>query len=175
MLIPILGIKTNGCDNLIITDETEYGANDNGVRSDYLVSIAVQQITANETIDFAIPQVPTIVSQVNVPITSDGWYKVTLTILHADNERFAAVPLEQHSLVRCRALACICELSKATKTKDCGCKDSNTNEMSDLLKAHLMMRSAVSLFKKGDRVGGRDAITSINALCEQNNNGDCGC
>lgn len=165
----------SGCTWLKATDTTEWGVGGAPARDTVLIEFKFYHIIAGDgTKPIAVAQNPSIVSNVLVPISADGRYRVEMHVSNYAGE-LIYTPVVKEVLLSCRLRNCYCTTAKGLLQRTCGCEP--TEQITDMVKYMGIEWAAQTLFVGGDFESGDMLVQYGNALCSAHKKEgcDCGC
>lgn len=160
--------------NLFISDQTQYDS-PNPSRESCFLNFIVLDMRNDPPSDITPPYDPVTVGEILVPISHDGWYKVTMSITpNFDGNPPYPDPDELVKDYVSSELFCICKAHFAKKvfSKKCGCE--NPTQIQELYCLEAQLAGVLDLVAENDMQSADQAIERMNLECALLNE-DCGC
>ena len=151
--------------NLRIVDSTQY--DDPYSREYYYVNFTVLDMRTDPPNDITPPYDQVTVAEIFVPISHDGWYKVTMayTANPDADPPYVIVPDELVKDYLSSELFCICKAKFAKKvfSKKCGCE--NPQQIAELYCLNAQLEGMLELVAMNDMQSADQAIERMNLEC----------
>jgi len=159
--------------NLLIVDSTQF--DDPYSREYYYVNFTVLDMRNNPPADITPPYDQATVSEILVPISHDGWYKVTMayTANPDANPPYVITPDELVKDYLSSELFCICKSKFAYKVFSCFC-NCNPQKVQELYCLNAQLSGVLDLVAQNDMLNADQAIERMNLECALYNE-DCKC
>lgn len=163
----------DGGTSFIVEDTTVYDT-PNPMRASCLVNFLVQDMRNDPPADITPPYDPVTVTEILVPISHDGWYKVTMYVTEAPDsiEEVVADELVKDELVSARFCECKAQFTKKVFSKKCGCEDAT--KIQELYCLDAQFNGVADLVAQNDMQSADQAIERLGLECALYNK-DCGC
>jgi hypothetical protein len=168
----------NDGNAILITDDTVYRTPPTTpTRAQCYVNFLVQQINGDTVTDITPNYVSTSVTSILVPITADGWYRITMTITNippaTDAVPTFSTQAVQNLLVTNRYCNCYSnKIYNAFQNSICGCE--NVKMVYQLLLLDAQFQGITYMVSKNDMNSANQALERIMLEC-QALDCDCGC